>query len=260
MKYPSVTHRDPVAAQPDAQRAPRQDKPRRAEGERSFSETLEARKKPKKAKKGAKKAPKPGVSVRKGPDSNDSRTDGPRPGKAPAEPPPARELPLEGLTPRQLPPMEGDLSGLVSTLAGRVAAEGLPTQEAAELGRALLEDWAEPAPPTPLSLPASPGFAASSSAPPAAVSRPILPPPEVLQGLVEFAALTKDKEGNSEFRLGLDPSVLGGMSVKLVAYGERRLGLRFRGGDESSDAQLAKLVANLRARGIDIVDVAEEAA
>src|SRR3989442_1672749 len=58
-----------------------------------------------------------------------------------------------------------------------------------------------------------------------ATSRPA-PPPELLQQLVEFAAVHRNSDGLMEFRLGLVREALGGLQIQLQAYGNRRIGLK----------------------------------
>ena len=115
---------------------------------------------------------------------------------------------------------------------------GLPPEPGPYLG---------PLPSQPLALGAAPMTAALAGA-------GVLPP-ELLQGLLQFALLTKNKDGRHEFRMGLDPSLLGGATVKLVSYGQRRLGLCVRGGEALDEAELERLVAALRERGIEIAEL-----
>lgn len=82
--------------------------------------------------------------------------------------------------------------------------------------------------------------------------------PAVLQQIVEFAAVTKDREGRDEFRLGLGRSALGGGTVCLTRCGSRRVSLKFTGGhgpEAVGEAEINALVELLRQRNIEVIDL-----
>jgi hypothetical protein len=83
--------------------------------------------------------------------------------------------------------------------------------------------------------------------------------PALLQQLVEFAAVQQNKDGFYEFQLGLAQDVLGGLQIRLAAYGNRRVGLKVKSGRGRSldigEQEIAGLIAALQKRGVDVVDV-----
>jgi len=96
----------------------------------------------------------------------------------------------------------------------------------------------------------------AAPAAPAASGAPVLAP--VLQQLVEFATLGRNRAGDFEFRLGLRPGVLGGLQVCLCAYGHRRVGLKVRPGRMPAtevETHIGRLVDALAARNVEVVDV-----
>jgi len=82
--------------------------------------------------------------------------------------------------------------------------------------------------------------------------------PAVLQQVVEYAAVTRRRDGKAEFRLGLSREALGGARLRVASCGEKRVELTFTGGEGPNaigQAEVAQLVEALRARGIEVVDV-----
>jgi len=94
----------------------------------------------------------------------------------------------------------------------------------------------------------------------AAPGRATIVIPPNIQQFIEFAAVQRTMQGTVEFRIGLSRE-LGGASIHLAAYGNRRLGVRVRtGGNRSaiSDEDLQSLLDSIRNKGVDIVDVVVE--
>jgi hypothetical protein len=89
-----------------------------------------------------------------------------------------------------------------------------------------------------------------------ATSRPA-PPPELLQQLVEFAAVHRNADGLMEFRLGLVREALGGLQIQMQAYGNRRIGLKIKSGGKGGigEEEVAGLIDALRAKNVEVVDV-----
>ncbi len=88
------------------------------------------------------------------------------------------------------------------------------------------------------------------------------PPPagvnvQMLEQLVQFAAVGKTKEGLSEFRLGIGSGPLAGMHVCLTSCGRRRVKMRFAGvnTDALSEDQINQLVSALSGRNVEVVEV-----
>lgn len=82
---------------------------------------------------------------------------------------------------------------------------------------------------------------------------------EALQQVVEFAGIHRNREGHVEFMLGLLPGVVGGLRMRVIAYGNRRIGLRYRGGGAvpicTLESELGALAAELRKHGLDVVEI-----
>jgi hypothetical protein len=87
-------------------------------------------------------------------------------------------------------------------------------------------------------------------------SRPVMPPTELVQQLVEFATVHRNQSGFMEFQLGLTRQTLGGLRIQLCAYGNRRVGLAIKGNRGGlGDAEVAGLVEALKKKNLDVVDV-----
>jgi hypothetical protein len=87
-------------------------------------------------------------------------------------------------------------------------------------------------------------------------ARPVMPPSELMQQLVEFATVHRNQSGFMEFQLGLSRQALGGLRIQLCAYGNRRVGLAIKGNRGGiGDAEVAGLVEALRKKNLDVVDV-----
>ncbi|MEM7203129.1 MAG: hypothetical protein AAF628_22905 [Planctomycetota bacterium] len=82
--------------------------------------------------------------------------------------------------------------------------------------------------------------------------------PELFQSIVQYATVQRDESGQAELRLGFDRSVLGGLKLRIKAYGRGRVGITVSsaGGSVSSDA-LTPLLENLRAKGVEVVEVVQ---
>ncbi|HYE16868.1 MAG TPA: hypothetical protein VEA69_00365 [Tepidisphaeraceae bacterium] len=87
-------------------------------------------------------------------------------------------------------------------------------------------------------------------------------PTALLQQVVEFATVAKNADGFMEFRMGLSKDALGGMRVRVTAYGNRRIGLKVQngsGGERSvGEDEVSSLIEALRARNVEVVDVEVE--
>lgn len=89
------------------------------------------------------------------------------------------------------------------------------------------------------------------------------PPPagvnmQMIEQMVQFAAVGKTKEGLSEFHLGIGAGPLAGLNICLTACGRRRVKLRFSGvvdTDTVTDAQVNQLVNALQSREVEVVEV-----
>jgi hypothetical protein len=95
---------------------------------------------------------------------------------------------------------------------------------------------------------------------PQAAGRP-MPPPELVQQLVEFAHVHTTADGVIEFNLGLVRDALGGLRIQLSAYGNRRVGLTIKGrkGQKGiGEQEVAGLIDALRERNVEVVDVVVE--
>jgi hypothetical protein len=95
---------------------------------------------------------------------------------------------------------------------------------------------------------------------PQAAARP-MPPPELVQQLVEYAHVHTTTDGVIEFNLGLVRDALGGLRIQLSAYGNRRVGLTIKGrkGQKGiGEQEVAGLIDALRERNVEVVDVVVE--
>lgn len=93
---------------------------------------------------------------------------------------------------------------------------------------------------------------------PAARPAPPAPPPALVHEIVQYAAVERDRDGYMQFVLGAAPGVLGGLQVRLTAFGQRRIGICATGADNARAAEhLEGLVQALRRRGLDVVDTSE---
>ena len=95
---------------------------------------------------------------------------------------------------------------------------------------------------------------------PQAAARP-MPPPELVQQLVEYAHVHTTADGVIEFNLGLAREALGGLRIQLSAYGNRRVGLTIKGrkGQKGiGEQEVAGLIDALRERNVEVVDVVVE--
>jgi hypothetical protein len=108
----------------------------------------------------------------------------------------------------------------------------------------------------------SSGLPTASAPPPrnpaaaAGAGRSITIPPDV-QRFVEYAAITRNAQGCVEFFLGLNQGVLGGVGIRISAYGNRRVGVRVTTGGRNGaadDPDFESLVQTLRQRGIEVVE------
>lgn len=98
---------------------------------------------------------------------------------------------------------------------------------------------------------------------PAAAPAPSSSPrfdPAMLQQVVEFAALTRNGDGQRELILSTNRSLLGGATLRLIALGGGKVGLRYRAGTDVHGARegVAALARSMRDRGVQLVDVEEE--
>lgn len=84
---------------------------------------------------------------------------------------------------------------------------------------------------------------------------------ETIQRIVEYALVTQNAQGQSEFHLGLSGATLGGIGVHLTACGRRRVRLRFTGvgdSDAISEEDVSALIESLRAKNVEVADVVME--
>lgn len=82
-------------------------------------------------------------------------------------------------------------------------------------------------------------------------------PPHVVRQAVEFAAFS-ERGGLMEFSLGLTANVLGGAVMTLRALGDRRIAIKVvngKAGKVIQSADLEDLLARMKARGIEVVEV-----
>jgi hypothetical protein len=84
-------------------------------------------------------------------------------------------------------------------------------------------------------------------------------PSAVLQQVIEFAGVHRNKQGEAEFHLGLVAGAMGGLRLKVIAFGNRRLGLKVsckqKGAVKDLEGQVAALADELRKRDLDVVSV-----
>lgn len=168
-------------------------------------------------------------------------------------------------TPAQMPggqmPMSAQAAGAqtLADLKQLAAAQQQAAQQDATTNpadaTAALATAAEPSP-TALTQPQAAATAqaqalpqAGQAGPPAAVVNPAL-----LQQVVEFAAVTRNADGQGEFRLGFQQQALGGARMKLTRVGPGRVALQFTG-DGISDAEVQQLVASLKTRNVEVAEV-----
>jgi len=108
-------------------------------------------------------------------------------------------------------------------------------------------------------VPMTPAAAAAAAATPAS-SRPLLNT-DLIQQIVQYAMVTQNAQGQSEFHLGLGGATLAGIGVHLTACGRRRVRVRFTGlgdGDAISESDINTLVESLRARNVEVAEVLME--
>jgi len=180
--------------------------------------------------------------------------------------PPRRPLPVEGEpappagsagTPEPLAPSEGRMKADAPStreleveptvvLPRRARATEDDPRAAAELGSGLPPSG-PPLPATPPAVQAVPGPARTLD-------------PALLQQVVEFAAVTRNSEGQRELVLGTNRNLLGGATLRLVALGAGRIALRYRPGSDLHAARegISSLARTMRERGVELVDVEEE--
>lgn len=75
--------------------------------------------------------------------------------------------------------------------------------------------------------------------------------------LIEFASVERNKLGQLEFHLGLHNDFRNGFEVRVVSYGNRRIGLRARsksGADSPPAAELEELISFLKKAKFDVVE------
>jgi hypothetical protein len=81
------------------------------------------------------------------------------------------------------------------------------------------------------------------------------PPAPVLQEIVEFAELHREKDGRCEFHLGLDRKKFKGAEIRVSSHGKRRIGLRIEKSEVIGQSNVDALVEALTERNIEIVEV-----
>jgi hypothetical protein len=89
----------------------------------------------------------------------------------------------------------------------------------------------------------------------------IMPPAALVQQVVEFATVAPNQEGFMEFRLGLSRNALGGLRIRVCAYGNRRVGLSVRCGDGDGaihEGHVSGLIDALRQRDVEVVETVFE--
>jgi hypothetical protein len=104
------------------------------------------------------------------------------------------------------------------------------------------------------------GFTASAPrVAPTPQGRAGLLPSAILQQVIEFAGVHRNKQGEAEFHLGLVAGAMGGLRLKVTAFGNRRLGLKVsckqKGAVKDLEGQVAALVDELRERDLEVVSV-----
>ncbi len=95
---------------------------------------------------------------------------------------------------------------------------------------------------------------------PTAERAPIIPS-ALLDRVVEFATVTRNSEGFMEFQMGMAKEALGGLKIKVTAYGNRKVGLKVKsGGGEGGigEQNIADLIEALKSRDVEVVDVVME--
>ncbi|MEM7624466.1 MAG: hypothetical protein AAF333_02435 [Planctomycetota bacterium] len=78
--------------------------------------------------------------------------------------------------------------------------------------------------------------------------------PALLQQVVEFAAVSRNADGQSEFRLGFQQHTLDGARLKLTRLGRGRVSLQLTG-TGISDAEVQQLIAALKTRRVEVAEV-----
>jgi hypothetical protein len=89
----------------------------------------------------------------------------------------------------------------------------------------------------------------------------VMPPATLVQQVVEFATVAPNQDGFMEFRLGLARSALGGMRIRVCAYGNRRVGLSVRCGEGDGaihEGHVSGLIDALRQRDVEVVETVFE--
>jgi hypothetical protein len=89
----------------------------------------------------------------------------------------------------------------------------------------------------------------------------IMPPAALVQQVVEFATVAPNQEGFMEFRLGLSRNALGGMRIRVCAYGNRRVGLSVCCGEGDGaihEGHVSGLIDALRLRDVEVVETVFE--
>ena len=89
----------------------------------------------------------------------------------------------------------------------------------------------------------------------------ITPPATLVQQVVEFATVAPNRDGFMEFRLGLARNALGGLRVRVCAYGNRRVGLSVHCGEGDAaihEGHVSGLIEALRQRDVDVVETVFE--
>jgi hypothetical protein len=88
-----------------------------------------------------------------------------------------------------------------------------------------------------------------------------MPPATLVQQVVEFATVAPNPDGFMEFRLGLSRNTLGGLRIRVCAYGNRRVGLSVHCGEGDGaihEGHVSGLIDALRQRDVEVVETVFE--
>lgn len=129
--------------------------------------------------------------------------------------------------------------------ASATSADGGTAQTSGQPTEALLPTQA----PQSQALATPAGLSPSQPGPQAPLANPAL-----MQQVVEFAAVSRNADGQSEFRLGFQQNTLDGARLKLTRLGRGRVSLQLTGtGIQEADVQ--DLIASLKKRRVEVAEV-----
>ena len=179
-----------------------------------------------------------------------------------ADPPPTAKLkPLHNTLsqPQAQLPLAGQAAGAqtlaeLKQLASQQRASSTPAEGSANPteGQASIAGGTEAPPVSAVQAQA----VATPAAGPLAQAAPQSPlaNPALLQQVVEFAAVSRNADGQSEFRLGFQQNTLDGARLKLTRLGRGRVSLQLTGGG-IGDAEVQQLIASLKTRRVEVAEV-----